>query len=142
MGSSVPPTPPFAAAVTCIDGRTHAALVDWMRHHLGVDYVDLVTQPGADGALSECPRTVCDGIRDQVAVSVTAHASRTIVVAGHDDCAGNPVPADVHRRQILDGVAEIRSWGMDVEVLGVWIDRQGRVSRVLHPGDDRADLHS
>lgn len=123
----------FAVAVTCIDGRAHDPLVRWAREHLGVDYVDLVTQPGADAALSECPLDVCSAIRDKLDVSVNAHASRAVVIAGHDDCAANPVSPAVHRRQILDAVRQVEAWALDLTVVGIWIDRNGDVTTVEPP---------
>lgn len=133
MGYSVPPPDPFAVAVTCIDGRTHEPLVQWVREHLHVDHVDLVTQPGADAALSSCPRGICDGIRERLCVSVTAHASRVVVIAGHDDCAANPVSAEQHRRHIAEAVREVEGWNLDVRIVGVWIDHDGTVTAVDEP---------
>ena len=130
MGYSVPPPNPFAVAVTCIDGRTHEPLVRWVRDQFHADHVDLVTQPGADAALSTCSRGVCDGIRERLCVSVTAHASRVVVIAGHDDCAANPVSAEEHRRDIASAVQEVEGWNLGTTVVGVWIDHEGRVSRV------------
>ncbi len=120
----------FAVAITCIDGRTHEALVTWARTQLGVDYVDLVTQPGADVQLSACPQLMCEGIRDRLDVSLGAHAPRAVVIAGHDDCAANPVPPDEHRRQISDAVDRVDGWRPGVPVTGVWIDDTGLVSVV------------
>jgi hypothetical protein len=139
MSASSTPLHGFAVAVTCIDGRTHDPLVRWAREHLDVDYLDLVTQPGADAALSECPLNVCSAIRQMLDVSVNAHASRAVVIAGHDDCAANPVPADVHRRQILDAVRQVEGWGMDLTVVGVWIDHDGTVTPVEQFQAVRAD---
>lgn len=120
----------FAAAVTCIDGRTHEPLTRWVREQLGVDHVDLVTQPGADRTLSSCPRLVCDQIDERLRVSVAAHAPSAVVIAGHADCAANPATEAEQRRQVLEGVREVERWGLDLPVLGVWIDEEGSVSPV------------
>lgn len=130
MGYSVPTPDPFAVAVTCIDGRTHEPLVRWVRERFHAQHVDLVTQPGADAALARCVSGICDGIRDRMCVSVTAHASRVVVIAGHDDCAANPVSAEEHRRDIVEAVREVQSWGLDASIFGVWIDADGVVSVV------------
>jgi hypothetical protein len=130
MGTSVPDPGRFAAAVTCIDGRTHEPLTRWVREQLGVDHVDLITRPGVDATLSDCSSGLCDGIREHLAVSATAHASRAVAIAGHDDCAGNPVPADEHRRQIADAVEQVRGWGLDMAVIGVWIEVDGTVTPI------------
>ena len=36
----------FATAINCIDGRTHLPVIDYMRGQFGVDFVDMVTEPG------------------------------------------------------------------------------------------------
>ena len=120
----------FAAAVTCIDGRTHGPLTDWVRERFGVDHVDLITRPGVDATLSDCSGGLCEGIREHLAVSATAHASRVVAIAGHDDCAGNPVPADEHRRQIAEAVGQVRGWELGMDVIGVWIERDGTVTQI------------
>jgi hypothetical protein len=135
MGMSVPPPPLFAAAVTCIDGRTHEPLTRWVREQLGVDHVDLITRPGVDAALSDCSSGLCDGIREHLAVSARAHASRAVAIAGHDDCAGNPVPAEEHRRQIAEAVEQVRGWGLGLEVIGVWIEVDGTVTPIAASSD-------
>ncbi|MEX2621008.1 MAG: carbonic anhydrase [Egibacteraceae bacterium] len=38
----------FATAITCIHGRVHAPVTEWIRQRFGVDHVDLITAPGAD----------------------------------------------------------------------------------------------
>lgn len=43
----------FAAAVTRIDGRIQRVVTDDLKARLGVDYVDIITEPGVDAALSE-----------------------------------------------------------------------------------------
>ena len=120
----------FAVAVTCIDGRRHEPLVRWVREHVGVDHVDLVTQPGADLTLSTCPRIVCDTIDERLRVSMSAHAPRAVVIAGHGDCAANPAPEPAQRRHVADAVREGERWGLDLPVIGVWIDVDGAVETI------------
>lgn len=128
--STTPGAVTFAAGVTCIDGRCHEPLVTWVRQRFGVDHVDLVTRPGADGTLSTCPGTTCEDLHSALEVSVGAHDARVIVVAGHDDCAAHPVSEQEHRRDIDRSVAQIESWQLGPAVLGVWIDEQGEVSEL------------
>lgn len=142
MGTSVPGRNLFAAAVTCIDGRTHEPLTRWVKEHLDVDHVDLITRPGVDATLSDCSHGLCDGIREHLTVSATAHASRAVAIAGHDDCAGNPVPAEEHRRQIADAVRQVQGWGLDLTVIGVWIDEAGSVTPIPVDHEDVSPLET
>jgi hypothetical protein len=120
----------FGAAVACIDGRTHEPLTRWIRERTGVRYVDLVTEPGADAALADCPRDTCATIRERLRVSLTAHAPEIVVIAGHDDCAANPVSTLTHRDQVRAAVGEVAGWGLGVPVVGVWIDDDGEVEPI------------
>jgi hypothetical protein len=124
----------FGAAVTCIDGRTHEPLTRWIRERTGVRYVDLVTEPGADAALADCPRDTCATIRDRLCVSLKAHSPEIVVIAGHDDCAANPVSIHTHRDHVRAAVGEVGGWGLGVPVVGVWIADDGTVEPI---GPDR-----
>lgn len=118
----------FATAINCIDGRVQEPVARWLKTELGVDYVDMVTEPGPDAALSD--ETVAAAIRRKVAISVAAHGPEVVAVVGHHDCAGNPVSQDEHRRQIECGVALVASWGLPVRVLGLWVGERREVEVV------------
>lgn len=124
----MPPT--FATAVTCIDGRVHAPLTEWVRERFDVDHVDLNTDPGADAVCAHGAPDHLDRILARVTVSTLAHASTTLIIAGHADCAANPVDNARHRRDIEAAVHRIRDLTASVEVLGAWVDAHGRVSPV------------
>jgi hypothetical protein len=36
-----------------MDGRTQNPVIEWMRKHYGVSYVDMITEPGVDAILAE-----------------------------------------------------------------------------------------
>lgn len=116
----------FATSLSCIDGRIQGPLSEWIRQRSGADYVDTVTEPGMDKRLSEDAATA-EALRKKAVISVRAHGSRMIVVSGHADCAGNPVPDDVHRRQIAECARAAESWGTGAEVIGVFVDSERRV---------------
>lgn len=46
----------FATAINCIDGRAQMPVNEWVRKNLGADYVDTVTEPGVDKAITETIR--------------------------------------------------------------------------------------
>lgn len=60
----------FATAINCIDGRTHVPVIDYMRGQFGVDFVDMVTEPGPNKILSEnLDKTTVNSIKDRVRIS-------------------------------------------------------------------------
>lgn len=128
-------TETFAAALTCIDGRTHGPIVSWIREHSGVDHVDLITQPGMDAVLGTCPEAQCAELRSRLGVSIDAHGSQVVAVVGHDGCAANRVPPDQHRVQVREAVQKVAEWvsgttGQETEVVGLWVDEKGQVERI------------
>jgi carbonic anhydrase len=79
----------FATAITCIDGRVQQPVADWMKLHMNVEYVDLVTEPGPDKVISEGSTYVVDEIVRKAKFSVQHHASPVVALCGHHDCAAN-----------------------------------------------------
>ncbi len=118
----------YATMICCMDGRIHGPLAEWTRARAGVNYVDAVTEPGADKMLSHSP-DVAEQLRKKAALSIRARGSRLLVVAGHAGCAGNPVPEEQHKRDIADSVKIVRDWGTGIEAVGVWVSDD----RVVHP---------
>lgn len=116
----------FATSLSCIDGRVQGPLSEWIRSRSGAEYVDTVTEPGMDRALSG-GGAAAESLRKKAVISVRAHGSRLIVVSGHADCAGNPVGDDEHARQIAECVRVAESWKTGAEVLGVFVDSERRV---------------
>ncbi len=119
----------FATAINCMDGRAQVPVLNWLKDNFRVDYVDAITEPGVDKIVSRgLPAT--DSIKERLRISVTAHHSSVVAIAGHDDCAGNPVSADEHKRMIAESAAIARAWGFPVRVLGLWIDDKWQVNKI------------
>jgi carbonic anhydrase len=110
----------FATAITCIDGRVQQPVVDWMKLHLNVEYVDLVTEPGPDLVLSEGTTYVIDEIVRKAKFSVQHHASPVVAICGHHDCAANGADKEEHFEQIKESVRVLLSYNLGVRVLGLW----------------------
>ncbi len=120
----------FAVAVTCIDGRIQAAVADAVRRTSDVEYVDMVTVPGVDGALRE-PGPAREHVRSAVGVSVEAHDSAVVVVAGHTDCAGHPVDDEEHAADVGAAAEWLRGEFPHLTVLGTVIDTASGTQRPL-----------
>jgi hypothetical protein len=121
----------FATVVNCIDGRAQAPVSDWIKINCQVSFVDTITTPGPDRLLSSGPHSKVDHIREAIAVSVNAHKSGAVVVAGHYDCAANPVDADEHRRQIHAALDVVRSWSLPVRIVGLWVNEWWQVEVIV-----------
>ena len=120
----------FATAITCIDGRVQQPVADWMRLHLNVEYVDLVTEPGPDKVLSEGSTYVVDEMVRKARFSVQHHASPVVALCGHHDCAANDATKEEHIQQIIEGVHVLLSYQFNVRVLGLWLGEWNAVELV------------
>jgi hypothetical protein len=120
----------FATTVNCIDGRAQGPVSDWIKINCQASFVDTITTPGPDKLISSGPHSKVDHVHEAVAVSVNAHKSGAIVVAGHYDCAANPVDADKHKEQIRAAVEVVRSWGLPVRIAGLWVNEWWQIEVV------------
>ena len=114
----------FGTVVNCMDGRTQQPVIDWMKKQYGVDYVDMITEPGPDGILAHREKDIVAHIKKRVLISVEKHGSQAVALIAHGDCAGNPVGKDEHLGHLRKGMELIRSWELPVEIVGLWIDAE------------------
>ena len=120
----------FGTAINCIDGRVQEPVINWMKKNRNVDFIDLITLEGPDRILFEGFPDRINILKKKILVSINAHSSKTITVAGHHDCAGNPVSKEEHFKQIIKSVELIRSWKFPVKVEGLWINDKWEVEVV------------
>ena len=122
----------FATAINCMDGRTQAPVAEWMKNKFKVEYVDMVTEPGPIKILAEFRDIpLIANLKKRVEISIIYHLSKVVAVVGHFDCAGNPVGKDTQVKQIAEAVKRIKSWGFPVAVVGLWVDEDWKVSKVV-----------
>ncbi|HKO45429.1 MAG TPA: carbonic anhydrase [Pyrinomonadaceae bacterium] len=120
----------FATAITCIDGRVQRPVTDWVKLHVNVDHVDLITEPGPDKVFSAGPAEVMQDMMRKVSFSVQHHFSKVVILSGHDTCAANGVSREEHVEQILDGVERIQGYRLNVRIIGLWVGEFGSVEVV------------
>jgi hypothetical protein len=114
----------FATAINCIDGRVQEPVTEFITSEFRVDYVDMITEPGPDKILSENKAfDIIESIKKRVLISVEKHKSKIVVIAGHYDCAANPAQDKEHLRQIRESVKNIKEWNLEVDIYGVWVDK-------------------
>ncbi len=122
----------FATAINCMDGRTQLPVNRYLIEKYGVDYVDTITQPGPNKILANnSNQTATAAIKSMVMISVQGHGSKKIAIIGHADCAGNPGDETTQIAQIKDAVEKVKSWGFDVEIIGLWLDENWVVHEVV-----------
>lgn len=121
----------FATAINCMDGRVQIPVIEYIKQNYGVDYVDMITEPGPNRILADNDdRTVITSIEKRVLISIDRHKSRLIAMVGHHDCAGNPSDKKTQLAQIISAVNTIKFWNFDAKVIGLWVDENWRVCEI------------
>jgi hypothetical protein len=123
-------TEKFVTAINCIDGRAHYPVRIWLKDSFDAEFVDRITEPGADKLLASGPADVIEAIKQKVLISVNAHNSETVAIVGHHDCAANPVSEAQHRQDIGEAMATAQSWDLPVQVIGLWVNSEWQVEVV------------
>jgi hypothetical protein len=128
----------FATAITCIDGRTQTPVSEWVKQNAHADYVDTITWPGADNELSmlsAAPQEAfINEVRRVLEISVNAHGSRFVAIAGHYDCAAFPADRWRHIAAIQNAIEVIARWGLPVRVVGLWVNEHWQIEVVGYGG--------
>lgn len=125
----------FGTAINCMDGRVQLPVIHWMKEKYHLDYVDMITEPGADKALGGGLPGQAEIIKEKTLISVNVHGSRIVVIAGHDDCAGNPVTPEQHKSHLRDALKTVLSWNLcPDEIIAVWINKDWEIEVVTSTG--------
>jgi hypothetical protein len=117
----------FATVINCMDGRTQEPVTTWMKNKFSVDYVDTITIPGADRALTRGSFDEVKALKEMVGISVNKHGSQVVAIVGHHDCAGNPVDKEMHVKEIKQAMEKVDSWGYNIGIVGLWVDESWQV---------------
>ncbi len=114
----------FATAINCMYGRVQIRVIEKIRSWFAVQYVDLITEPGADGVMACGPQETIEAIRKKVALSVERHGSRLVAMVAHHDCLGNPVSKAEHLECLKRAVERIVSWNLNFRVVGLCVNER------------------
>lgn len=121
----------FATAINCMDGRVQVPVIEWLKRQYGVDYVDMITEPGPERLLAEGKdRTGIQSVKKRLEISVARHNADLVAVVGHHGCAGNPVDEETQQQQIINATKTVQSWKYRPEVIGLWVDDNWEVQKV------------
>src|SRR3989344_4425383 len=117
----------FFTSVGCMDGRVQDPVAELGRQKFGVQFADTITEAGLVGKLAadEIDPDLKESLRFKIAdVSAGKHHSKGIIVHGHQECAGNPVPDENHKLQIKKAAEFVRLLVPNVPVIPVFVIKQ------------------
>ena len=120
----------FVTAINCMDGRVQEPVIQWMKETYQADYVDMITEAGPNKILLYGPNETIDAIQQKVKISYEKHGSKVLAIAGHYDCAGYPVLREKKIGKIKHSIELIKTWGLDMELVGLYINENWEVEVV------------
>lgn len=116
----------FFTSVGCMDGRSEQTISKWGRRKFDVGYADAITEAGMVGLLAQNPTAdLLASLKKKISISVGKHGSKNIIISGHEDCAGNPVDNEKHKKDIFKSASILREMFSSVRVIPVFVKRQG-----------------
>ena len=114
-----------------MDGRIQEPLMDYLREHYNVKYVDVITEPGPCKILAEkTNKIVINSIIDRVDISIRKHKSKLIAISGHYDCAGNPCDEETQKNQIRESMKYCKNMYPKTQIIGLWVNNEWKINNV------------
>ncbi|MBD3271157.1 MAG: hypothetical protein GF384_01300 [Elusimicrobia bacterium] len=113
-------------------GRIQEPLIQYLRKHYKVNYVDVITEPGPCKILSEkTDKTLVNIIVKRIDVSIQKHKSKLIAILGHFDCAGNPATKIMQKSQVKKSMAYLKRIYSKIKIIGLWVDKNWNIHTIV-----------
>lgn len=99
----------FFTSIGCMDGRVQEPVLVFGQKKFGVKYADTITEAGLVGLLSKdnVDQNLLESTKKKILISLEKHHSKGIIVHGHQECAGNPVADEQHKKDVLKSAKTI-----------------------------------
>ncbi len=126
----------FFTSVGCMDGRVQEPILAFGQQKFGVKYADTITEAGLVGLLAQdnIDPVLLDSIKKKILISLEKHHSKGIVVHGHQECAGNPVEDEQHKKDVLKAAKTIGALtSNNTHIISIFVERSdnGWVAREI-----------
>lgn len=107
-----------------MDGRVQDVVKNYIQQNYGVDFVDMITEPGPNKILAnpELAEGLVKNIKKRVEISVHHHGSKVVAIVGHFGCAGNPAEKEVQIEHLKKAKETVESFGFPVEIILLWVN--------------------
>lgn len=119
----------FFTAVGCMDGRVQGPVLTFGQAQLGAKYADTITEAGLVGLVAKrnVKKSLLNSLKKKILISIEKHHSKGIIVHGHQECAGNPVEDEQHKKDVLKAAKTIGALvPNDTQIIPVFVKRDGQ----------------
>lgn len=115
----------FFTVVGCMDGRVQEVVAAFGKKKFKAVFPDTITDAGIVGVISKNPDPdYFLDLQRKLNVSLDRHHSAGIIVNGHQECAGNPVDDESHKKDIERTIKFIKILTNNkVPVMGLFVIR-------------------
>ncbi len=114
-----------------MDGRIQEPIIEYLKEIYSITYVDTITEPGPCKILAENQDKISvNSIMERTNISINRHGSKLIAISGHYDCVGNPCDEDMQKKQIRESIKYLSNNFPEIEIIGLWIDNEWKISNV------------
>ncbi|MCX7871014.1 MAG: hypothetical protein N2485_05525 [bacterium] len=132
----------FITALNCMDGRTIEPILNYFKTKLNIDnlYVDMITEPGIDKFLTNIENI--EKLETKIRISLVNHDSNYVIIAGHYDCAGNPVDYEQHRNDIINSVYNLYNFLISknffnkndkrITLIGIYVNEKWNIEEIIN----------
>lgn len=108
--------------LNCMDGRVQLPVLKWIHENNDVECVDMITEAGMDGFVSDPNQSIQDILR-QIQISRGINNAKKIFVVAHHDCRGNPASDETHKKQVVKAVERLKDHlGQDLDIQPLWVN--------------------
>lgn len=117
----------FFTSVGCMDGRVLVPVLVSGQKIFGVKYADTITEAGLVGLLAKknIKQSLLNSLKKKILISLEKHHSKGIIVHGHQECAGNPVADEQHKKDVLKAAKTISQLiQSNTQIIPVFVKRQ------------------
>ena len=114
----------FFTSIGCMDGRVQEPIMTYGRKKFHALYPDTLTEAGLVGKYTQAGNDSDLGKSIKfkaVEVSIGKHASKGIVVHGHQECAGNLIDDESHVNQVSECARLLEELNPGIPVIPVFL---------------------
>ncbi len=115
-----------------MDGRVQLPVIKYLQKRFQVEYIDVITEAGPNLILAEQKDKIkIESILEKLEISLKRHYSGGIAIVGHYDCAGNLSEPEEQQKHLQKAISFIESKYQGLKVIGLWVDKNWQVQKVL-----------
>jgi hypothetical protein len=118
-----------ATAIVCLEGNVVETVSHWLRRHLDVAQLNLVTDTAPEQIIIHGPEAQQFALQHQLAHIWETQGAQLWVLVAHANCVGY-ARQWIKRQQLMlhHAAQELREWYPGSVVVALWMDEQGTLT--------------